>query len=413
MSWTPPADYVEETSAVARIRVFKPAPERVAERPIVQFRCPQCNGETAYSTAGGLSCTYCGYFEPIEVAAVGQAAERFEFTVETVERAAQGWGTERGEIVCQTCGAHIVVPPNELTATCTFCGSNKVIQQRAAQDVLRPRFVVPFAVDAERCREAVRAWLGSSWLVPAKLQKMAAVGDFRPIFLPYWTFGARVTAQWRAEVGRTVTEKHGEQTVTRTVWRWESGTVTEQFDDLRIRGSERLSERLLERIDDFDLGALTPYRSQFLAGTQAVAYETTLEPAWAAARDAMRERTRTLCTRQASTGQIRNFSMTLDFADEAWRYVLLPVYLTTFFFENRPYQVLVNGQTGRVGGQRPADWRKIALVAALPIVLAVLLMVAALLSGVSELGMAALVAGLVGIVLAIVLGIQGAQLDDA
>lgn len=413
MSNFPPPGYSEEASAVQGIRVFKPAPEQAVARPVVQFRCPQCNGEKAYSAANGsLTCTYCGYHEAVAVEIVGRAAEQFEFTVETLDRAAQGWGTERSEVVCQQCGAQIVVPPNAMTATCAFCGSGKVLQQRAPQDVLRPRFLIPFAIDGDGCRAAVQTWLGNSWLVSARLRQRAAVGDFRPIFLPYWTFETLATAQWRAEVGRTVTERRGDQTITRTVWHWESGEVVHRFNDVRIRGSERLSERLLTAIDNFDLNALSAYRPQLLAGTQAVAYETPLEPAWAAARSSMREQTRRLCEKQASTGKIRNFSMTLDFAEEAWRYILLPVYLTTYFFDNRPYQVVVNGQTGKVAGQRPADWRKIALIAAAPIVLALLLMLAAALADVAQLVPVALLLGVAGVILAIVLGIQGAQLDD-
>jgi hypothetical protein len=56
--------------------------------------------------------------------------------------------------------------------------------------------------------------------------------------------------------------------------------------------------------------------------------------------------------------------MTADFADERWRYVLLPVYLASYRFAERLYQVMVNGQTGRVAGQKPVDWRKVWLVIA-------------------------------------------------
>ena len=59
---------------------------------------------------------------------------------------------------------------------------------------------------------------------------------------------------------------------------------------------------------------------------------------------------------------MRNFSMNLDFSDESWRYILLPIYLANYRYGNKVFQVLINGQTGTIAGQRPVDWRKVAKV---------------------------------------------------
>jgi hypothetical protein len=56
--------------------------------------------------------------------------------------------------------------------------------------------------------------------------------------------------------------------------------------------------------------------------------------------------------------------MTVDFADESWRYILLPVYLAAYKFQDKTYQIMVNGQTGLVAGQKPVAWWKIWLAIA-------------------------------------------------
>jgi hypothetical protein len=89
-----------------------------------------------------------------------------------------------------------------------------------------------------------------------------------------------------------------------------------------------------------------------------------LERAWEIARQQMRERTRQACYEQASSSQIRNFNMDLDFSEESWRYILLPVYVAAYRYQDKPYQVMVNGQTGTIAGQRPVDWTRVGLVAA-------------------------------------------------
>lgn len=362
----PPPGFIRANSAIDGIAVFKPAPTVEKLAATVNFRCPNCDGETAFNAAdGGVTCTYCGYHEAPDKAVVGKSAEQLEFTVDTMTQVAHGWGVTRKDLQCHTCASHISMPAGALTTSCPFCGSNKVIHVKAAQDVLRPRFLIPFKLDESRCHAITRDWLGKSWYVPKELRRVASVEPFTAMYLPFWTFDATATAGWRAQVGHTRTRRDRKgRTRTETVWRWESGNVRVNFDDMVLRGTNHVSLHLLEQIKQFNLEDLAPYEPKYLAGQHAQAYEIGLDEAWQKARRAMRERTKTACKSQASTNKIRNFSMQLDFSDESWRYILLPVYINTYYYNNQPFQLLINGQTGAIAGQRPADWRKIALTAA-------------------------------------------------
>jgi DNA-directed RNA polymerase subunit RPC12/RpoP len=376
MTLFPPKGYVPVASAVPGIELFMPAPEDAGPGPeVVNFKCPQCLATTAFSvTDGGLRCAHCGYYEPPSTPVVGKGARTFEFTVETVEaarqaaaRQANGWGIERCELQCQNCGAETSLPPGDLTHTCPFCGSNRVLQHEAPQDQLRPRFLIPFKIEVDRCRVLAREWLSSSWMTPKVLKEAAGVGDFSGVYVPYWTFDARTTANWRAEVGHQVTESYYDaasktwKTRTKTVWRWESGRAQLEFDDMLVNGSTKLSPVLLKGMQDFDTHDLVPYAPSYLAGLLAQAYDRSLESAWEEGRERMRARTKDACQSQASTKQIRNFSMSLDFTDESYRYVLVPLYLAAYRYEGETYQVMINGQTGTIAGQRPVDWTKVGL----------------------------------------------------
>jgi hypothetical protein len=300
---------------------------------------------------------------------VGKAADEFEFTVETlsVSGAAQGWGEARKALKCQSCQATTTLPDGHLTHTCPFCGSTQVLQQVAVQDILRPKFLIPFKVDADACHTIARQWLGSSWMTPKSLKSLASLASFTGIFLPYWTFDARSHAHWRAQVGHQVSERYYDasskswRTRTKTVWWWESGQVRRTFDDVLLPGTNSLSHVLLGRVKDFDARGFVPYEPVYLAGFLAQVYDLPLEQAWTAARDLMREDTRLKCRSQGSTSQIRQFTMSLDFSEESWRYVLLPMYVAVYRFEDKVFQVMVNGQTGSIAGQRPVDWPKVWL----------------------------------------------------
>jgi len=112
------------------------------------------------------------------------------------------------------------------------------------------------------------------------------------------------------------------------------------------------------------MSELVTYEPDYLAGWQAQAYEITLSNAWERSKTVIREQAKQACYRDIPTCHVRNFSMTADFSDEAWRYVLLPVYLATYKYDERIFQIMVNGQTGAVAGQKPVTWWKVWLAIA-------------------------------------------------
>ena len=114
--------------------------------------------------------------------------------METLEAASEDWGIDRKEIECQNCGSRSSIPPESLTHTCAFCGSNKVIQRPAPAEELRPRFLVPFKIDSVECVAIVKKWLGSSWMVVKDLRNLASLARFTAVYLPFWTFDAQARA---------------------------------------------------------------------------------------------------------------------------------------------------------------------------------------------------------------------------
>jgi len=126
-----------------------------------------------------------------------------------------------------------------------------------------------------------------------------------------------------------------------------------------------------------------------------------LQQAWEIAKGEMRERAKRACYRDTGSSHVRNFRMTADFADELWRYILLPVYLASYRCDGRTFQVMVNGQTGEVAGQKPVAWLRVWLV------------IAAMLSPGACLGLAGLLTvglggvGVFGLVLGFILLVAG------
>jgi len=403
--WPPPEGFVPVPSLLDGIELYAPAPVEEEEETRT-FKCRQCGGTISYSAAERLlTCPYCGQAQDIDAEEVGQRAAEFEFTLETMERAHFGWGEERRELVCESCGAVVSVAPDTLTSTCAFCGSNRVLARDAVGDVLRPTALIPFVVDQDRVKAQVAEWLGRGWMHPPELREVRALRELAGVYLPFWTFDARIGAGWRAEVGtpRTVRYFDDGKWKTRTVidWHWRSGRVGLPVDDHLMAGTAHVSRKILDRVTPFDLGALVEYEPGYLAGWQAKLYDVELQDAWELAKEEMRARAKRACYADTGSSHVRNFQMTADFEDERWRYILLPVYLASYPFDGRTFQVMVNGQTGTVAGQKPVAWARVWLA------------IAAMLSPGACLGLLGLLTlalggvGVVGLVLGAILFVAG------
>jgi DNA-directed RNA polymerase subunit RPC12/RpoP len=370
-SWQPPENYGQVPSALEGITVYAPVKPVQRDTEPVTYHCPRCGAVTRYDVAaGGISCEHCGFTAAVKAKTVGMAAREFEFTVETLEKAEQGWGESKLELHCDACGADLVIPEKVLAISCPFCTSNRVNIRPAPSDQLQPLFLIPFQVKPESNVERARKWLGTGWFHPKELSVDTVISHFMGIYLPFFTFDADIDARWKAQVGYERQERYYDSSSkewrTRTVidWRWENGRVQVNVDDMILTGSSHVSRTILERIYPFQLQALKEYKPGFLAGWQAHGADIPLPNAWDDAKGSMRELARKTCHDDIPTRHVRNFSMNADFNNETWRYILLPVYLSSYCFQEKVYQVMINGQTGAISGQKPVAWWKIWLAIA-------------------------------------------------
>ena len=58
----------------------------------------------------------------------------------------------------------------------------------------------------------------------------------------------------------------------------------------------------------------------------------------------------------------RNIQIQTEYADITYKYLLLPVWISSFRYGDKIYNFMVNGQTGKVSGNIPISWIKVLLV---------------------------------------------------
>jgi DNA-directed RNA polymerase subunit RPC12/RpoP len=347
-----------------------PTPASTPDQPGTGFRCNNCGATLAWDPdADALACEHCG--TRIQVPrADGAIVER---ALDDVGSAARGLGLELRALRCGTCGATVALDGAATAEACVFCGSANVLAQQHNRNALRPESVVPLDVGRAVVEQNFRAWLRGLWFRPNALRKVARF-DAVGVYVPYWTFDARVHSDWSADAGHYyyVTEmvpvvRNGRTSlqprqVRKVRWVPAWGQRDDAFDDLLVHASRGLPEELVSELGGFDTKALVPYRPEYLAGWRAEEYQVDLDSAWKLARERMIETQIGRCSGDVPGDTQRNLRVSNRFDDVRWKHVLLPMWSLTYGFGGKRYAVLIHGQNGRVHGDAPLSWVKILLL---------------------------------------------------
>ena len=57
----------------------------------------------------------------------------------------------------------------------------------------------------------------------------------------------------------------------------------------------------------------------------------------------------------------RNLSMQRQYQGRSFKHVLVPVWLVSYTYGTKTFQIVANGYTGAIAGERPYSWVKISL----------------------------------------------------
>jgi ribosomal protein S27AE len=337
-----------------------PAPQPAAvERT---FECPRCGAPLAYAAGTEqLECGHCGYSEVIEAKSARGQAHVLDFALPTVR--GHRWAVGHRLFRCRQCGASTVVQAGSTSEVCPFCGAAALLAAEEDAEMLPPQAILPMRRPAATASADLAAWLKQGFFIPDDLARVARGQRLQPVYAPAWCFDATLNARWKARVA--VGEGRSRR------WEWRTGERIFFYTSHLQPGTRSLPAALLRQAEPFDLAQAVEYQPAFVAGWPAGSYDVSLAQASLEARESMiKDAARQLRFKAAPGHDVAELSVTSsDFTGMTFQLVLLPLWVGAYQYRQKTYRVLVNGQTGKVAGERPTDWVKVWLLVVAGLVL--------------------------------------------
>ena len=351
--------------------------------------CPECGGDAEWDASKkALACPFCGTVLPWSDGEDPMGAAIVEHDLEEelakIPDEQRGLKMESKSVKCESCQAISIFDASRAAQRCDFCGSPSIVPVESMQDVITPESLLPAMLPATQVRDQLRQWYTSRWFAPNKLKRSALTDTLRGIYLPYWTFDAHVDARWTAESGyyyyttESYQDSNGKsqtRQVRHTRWENSAGELEHFFDDDAVPGTVGVHTALLRKVEPFPTTQdLKPYDPAYVRGWTVERYQVDLRKASEVSKEQMDATIQQLCSREVPGDTQRNLEIESNYQGRTFKHILVPVWLVSYTYGPKSFQVVVNGYTGKMAGEHPLSWVKIALVV-LAVILVILIIV--------------------------------------
>lgn len=334
------------------------------------FPCEQCGAKLEFKPgAESLHCQYCDH-----VTAIPQSDEEIQeldFHAYLADAASHEDAVEVALIKCTNCGAEVTFDPNITSDACPYCDT-PIISDGGSTKVIKPKSLLPFKIARDDGVNRFKEWIGGLWFAPSKLKHYArSDSKLQGMYTPYWTYDCDATTHYTGQRGEhywvteTYTTMENGKSVTRTRqvrktrWYPASGVVWNNFDDVLVLASESLPRKQALKLEPWDLESLVPYSEEYLSGFRAEKYQLDLGDGFEEAKGIMDSTIRTTICQDIGGDEQRISSMRTRYDHITFKYILLPVWISAYRYQEKVYRFLINARTGEVQGERPWSFWKI------------------------------------------------------
>lgn len=321
------------------------------------YKCPQCNGALEYDPAlDKMHCAHCGndyfvweldenaveYHQELPTQSEIEEEKKLDFTKDRTIYDEPEF-IECKVYTCSTCGAELSVSDKEVSTYCAYCGQPTIVYNRVDK-TQKPKYIIPFKITKDEAETAIREKLKKGFFIPKAVKKFEAE-RITGIYIPYFLYD--ITFYQKKFI------KHNKT----------SDLVGADCNFVNVcqDASKSVVDELSYGLEPYDFMEMKEFDPGYLSGFYADRFDLS-----------SRQLTQTVirkCKQMFDDELGRRCEGTVadlnnappEYAITNAEYAFLPVWFMTFEYKDRPYTMMVNGQTGKVVGTVPFQKVKVAM----------------------------------------------------
>ena len=338
---------------------------------ITNYQCPSCTGPLRFDGASGmLACDYCGskftvqeiealYRDKDEAAAAASAAAQAQAGQQAPEPeyTPSNWAEDEGLRVynCPSCGAELICDETTAATSCPYCNNPSIVPGQLS-DMLKPDWVIPFKLDKEAAKKALKNYYRGKKLLPNAFSDRNHIEEIKGVYVPFWLFDGTVDADMRFQGTRVNSVTTGREIITTTEYYRVRRSGVVNFDKIPADASSKMPDAHMDAIEPYDYSELKPFSNAYLPGFLADKYDVKPEDCYArvdlrAQNTAEELLAGTVSGYSSCTPESRQVSVRRSRTS----YALLPVWLLATNYDGKNYLFAMNGQTGKLIGDLPVS----------------------------------------------------------
>lgn len=325
---------------------------------VLSYKCPSCGASLRFSSEEQkLVCDSCkNSYDPEALELLeNDESKKDEFNFEDYN------GEELDGAVtymCPSCGGEIIGDADTVATKCPYC-DNATVMAKNVSGMLRPDVIIPFKLDKEDAKKALRDFYKDKKLMPNAFRDENRIDEIKGIYVPFWLFdcNASSSAAYRATRTRTWSDSRYIYRKTDHFSIYREGEAS--FCGVPVDGSVKMDDAFMESIEPYDLGEAIPFGSTYLSGYLADKYNVDEKASRPRAseriKSSMSEMLRSSVVGYSSLTETRQNTKTDGVKA---KYALLPVWMLNTNWRGKTYTFAMNGQTGKLVGNLPCDMGK-------------------------------------------------------
>ena len=209
---------------------------------------------------------------------------------------------------------------------------------------------------------AFNKWCNNGRFSPKEFMNMNRVKNITGMYVPYWMYDINNDVQLSATGNKVRTYRQGDYIYTETSIYEIERHLDLHYTNVPVDASEKMNDTIMEKVEPYNYQDLKAFKTPYLAGFLAEKYSFDDKELYPRVKNKVTSYVNTYVN-STLTGytSITNRRDNRVVKQSKSQYVLFPVWMVYYDFDEKEHTFVMNGQTGKVVGKPPLSYTKISL----------------------------------------------------